>query len=28
LLLLDHRQVHASTRVPHGAREVAGELGL
>jgi hypothetical protein len=24
--LLDHRQVHASTQAPHGAREVAGEL--
>jgi hypothetical protein len=28
LLLLDHRQIHAATRAPHGAREVAGELGL
>jgi hypothetical protein len=28
LLLLDHRQIHASTRASHGAREVASELGL
>jgi hypothetical protein len=28
LLLLDHRQIHVSTRACHGAREVAGELGL
>jgi hypothetical protein len=28
LLLLDHRQIHAGTRAPHGAREVAGELSL
>jgi hypothetical protein len=28
LFLLDHRQVHASTRSAHGAREVAGELLL
>jgi hypothetical protein len=28
LLLLDHGQVHASTRSAHGAREVAGELLL
>jgi hypothetical protein len=28
LLLLDHCQVHASTWVSHGARKVAGELGL
>jgi hypothetical protein len=28
LLLLDHCQVHASTRASHGAREVAGELCL
>jgi hypothetical protein len=28
LLLLDLRQVHASTRATHGAREVAGELRL
>jgi hypothetical protein len=28
LLLLDHGQVHASTRSAHGAREVAGELFL
>jgi hypothetical protein len=28
LLLLDHRQVHASARVPHGTCEVAGELRL
>jgi hypothetical protein len=28
LLLLDHRQVHAGTRAPHGARKVAGELSL
>jgi hypothetical protein len=26
LFLLDHGQVHASTRSAHGAREVAGEL--
>jgi hypothetical protein len=26
--LLDHRQVHASTRAPHGACEVAGEVSL
>jgi hypothetical protein len=26
LFLLDHGQVHASTRVAHGAHEVAGEL--
>jgi hypothetical protein len=28
LFLLDHGQVHASTRSAHGAREVAGELLL
>jgi hypothetical protein len=28
LLLLDHGQVHASTRPAHGASEVAGELLL
>jgi hypothetical protein len=28
LFLLDHGQVHASTRLAHGAREVAGELLL
>jgi hypothetical protein len=28
LFLLDHSQVHASTRSAHGAREVAGELLL
>jgi hypothetical protein len=28
LILLDHGQVHASTRSAHGAREVAGELLL
>jgi hypothetical protein len=28
LFLLHHSQVHASTRAPHGAREVAGELFL
>jgi hypothetical protein len=28
LFLLDHHQVHVSTRAPHGTREVAGELGL
>jgi hypothetical protein len=28
LFLLDHRQVHASTRTSHGAREVAGELAF
>jgi hypothetical protein len=28
LLLLDHRQVHESTRAPHGARDVASELSL
>jgi oligoribonuclease NrnB/cAMP/cGMP phosphodiesterase (DHH superfamily) len=28
LFLLDHHQVHASTRAPHGAREVAGEWCL
>jgi hypothetical protein len=28
LFLLDHDQVHASTRSAHGAREVAGELLL
>jgi hypothetical protein len=28
LFLLDHYQVHAGTRAPHGTREVAGELSL
>jgi hypothetical protein len=28
LFLLDHCQVHASTRTSHGAREVAGKLSL
>jgi hypothetical protein len=28
LFLIDHCKVHASTRAPHGAREVAGELSL
>jgi hypothetical protein len=28
LFLLDHCQVHASTRAAHSAREVAGELFL
>jgi hypothetical protein len=28
LLLLDLRQVHASTRAPHGTRKVPGELRL
>jgi hypothetical protein len=28
LLVLDHHQIHVSTRVPHGTRKVAGELGL
>jgi hypothetical protein len=28
LLLLDHRQIHVSTRASHSTREVAGELGL
>jgi hypothetical protein len=28
LFLLDHGQVHVSTRAAHGAREVAGELLL
>jgi hypothetical protein len=28
LLLLDLREVHVSTRAPHGPKEVAGELQL
>jgi hypothetical protein len=28
LFLLDHRQIHVSTRAPHGACEVASELSL
>jgi hypothetical protein len=28
LFLFDHFQVHVSTRAPHGAREVTGELSL